>query len=90
MKTWQSAKQEETSLKERMKELEKEKKELIARGEAAEQEVSKIKALLGNPHDIVKAVQKLVEENANFRVKHEKLTVEMTDTTVTTTIESNE
>lgn len=54
------------------RELEKEKKELIARGEAAEQEVSQIKALLGNPHDAVKAVQKLVDEKASLEIKFEK------------------
>ena len=63
-------------MKEKIKELEKEKKELIARGEAAEQEVSQIKALLGNPHDVVKAVQKLVDERSSMIVKIEKMSVE--------------
>ena len=52
------------------------KKEIIEAGEATEQEIAKIKALLGNPHDVIKAVQKLVEENNMFKVTHIKLTTE--------------
>ena len=64
-------------------------KNVIETGKAAEQEISRIKALLGNPHDVIKAVQKLVEENELFKVTSMKLTIERTDMNVTTTIESN-